>query len=487
VTTFSRYALAGALLVLIASARIVSTYGPLSHTMDEPIHLGAGMQWLFTDQYDWDPTHPPLARAMSAVAVALDGARLQPADGALLEGLLVLGRDQYYDRTLAIARLGILPLFWVACAAVFLWGWREGGGPAAVTGTLIFTTIPPVLAHAGLVTTDMAATAFCSAALVASLYWAASPTLLRTFLFGATIGLGILSKLSFLAYVPLAWVLLLVWRRPPMKLFVSYARPALIAAVVALLIVWIGYRFSLAQFWEGIHFLLRHNAEGHDSYILGERHKTGVWYFFPVTLLVKTPLALLALLIVAAWYRPAGLHSVALFAAAILVVAMTSRINIGVRHVLPIYAAFAVIAGLTAAHLFRIRVRYVVAALIAWQIVSGAFFHPDYISYSNELTRGHPENYVAESDLDWGQDMHRVGEFLRAHGAQEVSFTPYNITYLKYGHPFPKCAYSDWYHPSPGWNVVSLSGLKVFNHPGWTHGRVPQYRIGRTHWAWYFK
>jgi hypothetical protein len=70
--------------------------------------------------------------------------------------------------------------------------------------------------------------------------------------------------------------------------------------------------------------------------------------------------------------------------------------------------------------------------------------------------------------------------------AREVSFTPYNITYLEAGHAFPKCTFSDWYHPAPGWNVVSLSGLKVFNHPGWAENRTPQFRIGRTHWAWYF-
>jgi hypothetical protein len=49
----------------------------------------------------------------------------------------------------------------------------------------------------------------------------------------------------------------------------------------------------------------------------------------------------------------------------------------------------------------------------------------------------------------------------------------------------PPCSPSDWFHPAPGWNVVSLSGLKVFNHPGWIKG-PPEYRIGRTHWAWYF-
>jgi hypothetical protein len=71
-------------------------------------------------------------------------------------------------------------------------------------------------------------------------------------------------------------------------------------------------------------------------------------------------------------------------------------------------------------------------------------------------------------------------------GATEVSFTPYNVAYLQTGHAFPKVTYSDWYHASPGWNVVSLGGWKVFNHPGWIDDRQPQFRIGRTHWAWYF-
>ena len=44
--TPARAAAAAVLLVLIASARIVSTYTVLSHTMDEPEHLGAGMEWL---------------------------------------------------------------------------------------------------------------------------------------------------------------------------------------------------------------------------------------------------------------------------------------------------------------------------------------------------------------------------------------------------------------------------------------------------------
>jgi hypothetical protein len=488
-----RYAAVAALFVLIASARIIATYTSLSHTMDEPIHLGAGMQWLSTGAYTWDPSHPPLARAVSAAAVYLDGVRLQPADGALLEGLRLLGRDAHYDRTLAVARLGMLPFFWIAAAAVFLWAWREAGSVAALAATLIFTTIPPVLAHAGLVTTDMAATAFCAVTAVMSLSWAARPTPARSVFLGLVLGLGTLSKFSYLVYVPAIGLLWIAWRRPPLNDVRARLRPALIAAAAGCLVVWAGYRFSYGPLWDGLRLLLMHNAEGHDSYLLGQRHHTGVWYFFPITLLVKTPLALLLLggagLLARPLDRaiPSHVRWPALYCLAILLIAMTARINVGVRHVLPIYAGFAVIGGIIAARLVTTRARYLLLPLLAWQIVSGAWHAPDYLSYTNEITRNRPEDFVAESDLDWGQDMHRVGDFLRRMGAREVSFTPYNITYLEYGHAFPECTYSDWYHPAPGWNVVSLSGLKVFNHPGWVAGKTPQWKIGRTHWAWYFQ
>ena len=100
---------------------------------------------------------------------------------------------------------------------------------------------------------------------------------------------------------------------------------------------------------------------------------------------------------------------------------MSSRINIGVRHVLPLYASLRGDrgrgrGGTAARGRGRRWTTCAVFALFGWQVVSGALAHPDYISYTNEITRGRPENFVAESDLDWGQDMHRVGDFLRKAG-----------------------------------------------------------------------
>ena len=408
---------------------------------------------------------------------------------------------------LALARLGILPLFLLACTVVFLWGNHTGGPLAGLIATFLFTTIPPVLAHAGLVTTDMAATAFTGAGAYTALLWAERPDRLRTVLLGLAVGFGMIAKYSLLVFLPAIWVAMYLCHWPGVRATLRHAKErwpsALVAGVIACFVIWAGFRFAFGpldfahlslpapRFFDGLNMIREHNENGHASYILGSQHHFGVWYFFPVTLGVKTPLALLLLLawsFVIAWRKRLKIAAPVGYCAVILAIAMSSRINLGVRHVLPIYVGVAVIAGTAAAATGRwtaLRTSLLLA-LFGWQAVSGALAHPDYLSYTNEITRGHPENFVAESDLDWGQDMHRVADFLHRMGATEVSFTPYNVSYLEGGHPFPKVTYSDWFHPAPGWNIVSLSGLKVFNHPGWIGNRPPQYRIGRTHWAWYF-
>jgi Dolichyl-phosphate-mannose-protein mannosyltransferase len=496
----SRSSLLACLLVLIASARIVTNDWPLSHTIDEPIHFGVGMEWLWSGTYHWDTSHPPLARITPAILASLAGARLAPAEGAVPESMLIWGRGDHYDRMLAISRAGILPLFWLGCAVVFLWARRIAGGAAAVVAVLIFSTLPPVLAHAGLITTDMAATAFTAACALMSLVWAERPSRGRTVLFGVVLGLGVLGKFSVPVFLPAIWALWLLWRRPALSEIRRRAVPALAALAIGCVVIWAGYRFSMnglipaPAFWQGLHEQFLHNKNGHNSYIIGQRHQLGVWYFFPITLLVKTPLGLLLLVALAVWKRPRSAVGVGvsqrvaapvLYAIAILIVAMSSNINLGVRHVMPLYEGIAVFAGILTVEIWKTRARLIPAALIAWQIVSGVLAQPDLISYTNEITRNRPEEWVAESDLDWGQDMNRVADFLNRHGASEVSFTPYSYHYVDGGHPFPKWTPSDWYHPAVGWNVVSLSGLKVYDHPGWIKG-PPQYRIGRTHWAWYF-
>jgi hypothetical protein len=147
---------------------------------------------------------------------------------------------------------------------------------------------------------------------------------------------------------------------------------------------------------------------------------------------------------------------------------------------------FAVVGGCVAASAQGRLARATVAALLAWVVISGAFQHPDYLAYFNEIAGRRPERFLADSDLDWGQDMERLGDFLARAGVTQVAFSPFNRTYALAGHPFPAMTPSDPDHPSPGWNAVSITTWKVFGFPAWAARIAPQMRIGRSILLWYF-
>src|SRR5580700_921542 len=127
------------LLVLVGSARIASTYWVFSQTSDEPPHIACGMEWLSRGTYHYEAQHPPLARAAVALGPFLAGVRSFGLPDMADEGMALLYRDGHGDRNLALARLGILPFFWIACTVVYLWAKRYFGETAAAFAVLCFT------------------------------------------------------------------------------------------------------------------------------------------------------------------------------------------------------------------------------------------------------------------------------------------------------------------------------------------------------------
>jgi 4-amino-4-deoxy-L-arabinose transferase-like glycosyltransferase len=503
------------LLVLLASARIAATYTVFNHTADEPAHIASGMEWLDKHVYRYEPQHPPLARVAAAVGPYLLGIRSQGTPGTglepeSLEGARILYSGHHYDLTLAVARLGILPFFWVACLALYVWGKRYYGGAAAVTALFFFSFLPPVLAHAGLATTDMAVTALLGAAYVAALGWVSSPTWRRGVLFGAATGLAAVAKFSSLVFFPAAIALAfaghLIFERLPLATLVHACKQRLpsfgLAVANGALVVAAAYRFSLSAFFAGIRAVAAHNAEGHPAYLLGRRSSGGFWYYYPVVLAVKTPLALLALVALAMlWTVRDGSRlrrdwPVLAFAAGVLLVAMFGRINIGVRHILPVYFAFCLLAGAAVTEpAARPRLRWALGAMLVWFAGSSLWCHPDYLAYTNELAGSAPEKVLADSDLDWGQDMKRLSARLRALRAAQVTFDPTILADFEGELGFPPMAPANPLAPSPGWNAVSLSWWKVRRfglfdtHPEavlWPD-RVPAgERVGRGVMLWRF-
>jgi len=405
--------------------------------------------------------------------------------------------------------------------AVYLWARRWLGALEAVAAVFLFTFLPPVLAHAGVVTTDMALTAFVTAAFVAALYWIANPTRTASLVFGAMIGLAVLSKFSALPFLPAAMTAALAWyavvERSPAAWWLEGARkravPFALAVLTGALVIWAGYRFSFAggpapELFAGIRQVIEHNQKGHSAYLLGHISNTGWWYFFPVILWFKTPLAFLGLFLYGAFLclrRPRATGTAVgialMFSLGILLFSMTSRINIGVRHILPVYAGFSLAGAAAVTHLMELASRgarwagCTLTIALTWMAATSLLNHPDYLAYFNFTAGSEPEKIAVDSDLDWGQDMKRLGARLREAGATEVAFTPFVLADLKNMLGFPPVRKSDPLKPSPGWNAVSVtewkeSRMALFNeHPElktWPDEYKPRERIGTSILLYYF-
>jgi len=123
-------------VVLGCALAIVSTYGRMSQTWDEPNHIATGVEWLQDGTYLMWTENPPLARVAVALGPYLVGARFAGAghtksDIETTRGLawglgnyLLYGTGSY-QRQLALARAGTLPFFFLAAAVLWFWLGRD--------------------------------------------------------------------------------------------------------------------------------------------------------------------------------------------------------------------------------------------------------------------------------------------------------------------------------------------------------------------------
>ncbi|MEA2465620.1 MAG: hypothetical protein QOJ98_3367, partial [Acidobacteriota bacterium] len=200
-----RYAAAIAALTIVAVVRVASTHRVFSEVLDEPAHLAAGFEWL-SGSYAIDASHPPLARILGALPLWLADYPLPQAKDMVPFGNELLYHGDRYVKTLARARMGNLLLLAVAVVATAEWARRAFSTNVAILAAALLTTLPPVLGHAGLITTDLAPLAAIPLALLAL-------ETKRPVWIGLALAFGMLTKFSFLVFfVPCAIIVLIAHR-----------------------------------------------------------------------------------------------------------------------------------------------------------------------------------------------------------------------------------------------------------------------------------
>jgi len=353
-------------------------------------------------------------------------------------------------QSLFISRLPSIAVALALAWLVFVWARRLYGKTAAKIALVLCVLSPNILAHGRLATTDI----YCAAASLLAVYsfreYLRRPGWLRLVASAAAMGLAQLTKQSALVLFPVLLVLWWLEHREELRPM-SWPRLAGRAVVYTAIVVAVlnaGYGFQ-STFALGVPLpqayvemtkigmeINRTGAHHAPIYLLGQLDPLGFWYYFPVAFGLKTPLALLVLLVLGAagpWRRRTSwrehrwvvLPALGFFA----FFTLFASAQLGVRYLLPVLPFLYVCAGGLAASLATARSRvprYLVALLLGWYALSTLSFHPHYLGYVNEAVgqRTNLYRYLADSNVDWGQNEIYLRRYLAAHAAESIAVNP---------------------------------------------------------------
>ncbi|MCE9593205.1 MAG: glycosyltransferase family 39 protein [Planctomycetes bacterium] len=229
-------------------------------------------------------------------------------------------------------------------------------------------------------------------------------------------------------------------------------------------------------FLYGLNYVVYH-AQTRPSFLNGAFSQTGFVGFFPYAFVAKTELSLLALLAAAAfaWKRDvlasgSAWRRVRPFAPWLALLAvywafsLTSKINIGHRHILPTYPVLFIGLGALGAWLTSARKHMIVFALLLAGVIESAFAFPNYLAFFNVAAGGTSNGWkhLVDSSLDWGQDLPAVRAWLqrkRANG--ELRAPPY---FAYFGSASPTRYRIDTVR-LPGWSDLDLELQRSFAEP----------------------
>ena len=452
-------------LFLALTAALLLTMGALqfhtasleAQTYDEAVHLTAGYSYWATADYRLNQEHPPLAKLLCAAPLLAMGLRFDTSSPHWsLPDQSEMGRLFLYSNTrpagaiLAAARSVTIALSLALGLSLALWLRPRFGEPAALAALALYTLDPNFLAHGRYVTTDVAVTLFSFLSVITWLAFLEHGRKRWLALAALTLGLAMASKFSGFYVLPIHAALLAlqaVRRRISWPKALA-ALPLLCAGAILVCAATYGSHTLNVPAWRehkyvtGILELRQHNTGGHRSYLLGKVNTHGDPRYFPVAFAVKTPEVTLLALLAALLLLPRILrrHEALLWLALLLYpalyfgISVAGNINIGVRHLLPMYPfLFALIAAAISA-LPRRAALAAPALLFAGILSAQPAIYPDYLAYFNRFAGGPADGhrYLLDSNLDWGQDVIKLKRYMDAHGIEFVQVAYFGMADLNH-------------------------------------------------------
>ena len=501
------FKIAAALLLVLMAVLAGGAALRESVTVDEVAHIGAGLSYLQKLDLRLNEEHPPLPKIWAAIPLVLRGTRADYSHiswtfsersffgaylGQWVFGGWVLNRWNDPVTTLAWARFPMLLLTLALGWSIFAIGRRLGGNWGGLLCLAVYVSMPVFLAFGPLVHTDIPVTLFTLLALWTFAEIWQEPTGKKSLLFGLCLAGALLSKFTsgilFFAFGIFAlttrWWLVpgqpvtkpekRTWRRQRWKAtlkgigwasafvyvfyfifsirqttdildFVGHG-PAFVPVRRLLMPAWI--------FLRGLFLVLI--TASRPTFILGHTYPHGVWFYYPVVFVLKSPLGFLGLLaltlIVALFGKRMSrsldtvvperfrVHWRVLWVSLIVftIVCMLGRLDISIRHFsVPVALIILMLAPLpemlrrlqvTAPSVARVGMGFAFVLAAACLIIAVRNY-PFYFPFVNSLSFGHP-NYTLmnDSNVDWNQSLPEVQKFETQRGLQKIALDWYGIT-----------------------------------------------------------
>ncbi|WP_321472935.1 glycosyltransferase family 39 protein [uncultured Paludibaculum sp.] len=486
-------------LVALQFARQFTAAVQETQVFDEGLHLAAGYSILLTGDYRVNPEHPPLGRILSALPLLVLKPELKLDTEAWRYGdAVAMGRQLLYhqrnltpEQILLPSRLVTIAMTMILALTMAFWVKARYGPLAGLLAVFLLTLDPSLSAHGHYITTDFIATLTFFLAVIAFDRMVRRGRPIDILWAGLALGIALVSKLSAIFLLPV-FTILWVLNRTRWRAVARQAAGLIVLSAIVVAVAYgpetvrslharrlnevvtketaMGYALRVGgrylhlpahQFFLGLNEMALHQKSGHPSYMLGTIRQHGEWPYFPFVFLVKTPLGALLLIVLALpllWRFNRDLWILAIPLCIYWALCLQSGINIGIRHLLPVYPfTYALVAVLVARHagaFYRKAAPALVGLACVLVAVESARIAPHDIAFFN-LAAGGPANgpkLLVDSNLDWGQDLGNLRRWLDARGTNDVCLNYFGSA-------------EESYYRFQGWAILANENLRTGERP----------------------
>ena len=461
-----------------------------SQTFDEPAHMYAGYSYWLRSDFGVNPEHPPLVKLVATLPLLVDKPKYPDPLQIFFRAQSAFGGMQLMiepgtDAMLAHVRAAVSIFAFVLGLLMVLAAREMFGDAAALLALTLFVFDPLILAHGPLLGTDMGATCCIFGAIYAFYRYVKRPALLRLSVCCLATGMAFAAKHSAILIFPMLFMLaafeLLIAPKPgdqparahgikrrALRMAVAYA--AIVVSAIVILWAFYGFRYAArpdgkqivpptAVYLKALHHPIEASAigfaelhhllpesylygftdvtilarDGRPMFLFGEMYPEGKWFYFPSAFLIKTTIGFLLLLALVPfartlWKKEHRREVVFLILPVVIFFgsAMTAKVDIGIRHILPIMPFLIVLvagAAVSLAHQSR-KWAWAVAVFVVLDVASSLHAFPNYLPYSNEAFGGPFRTYkvLADSNIGWGGGLKALHTSLARRGITQCWF-----------------------------------------------------------------